>query len=49
MEEREHQKAGDEVQLPAEHVEDLEPDAEEARDVSGGSWWQKVEKEGPDG
>ena len=33
----EHERTEDEVQLPDERVEDLEPDAGEADDVGGGA------------
>ena len=42
MEDRE-QEAQDEVQLPEERVEDLEPGADEAKDVSGGRMIKSVE------
>jgi hypothetical protein len=32
----EHEQAPDEVQLPDERVEDLEPEGDEAEDVAGG-------------
>jgi hypothetical protein len=36
----------DEVQLPEERVEDLEPGEQESVEVAGGStyeWWKKIE------
>ncbi len=48
-EEREQEQQRDEVKLPEERVEDLEPDAEGSDDVKGGQWWQKVEQGGGDG
>jgi hypothetical protein len=36
MTEQPQDQAGDEVQLPDERVEDLEPEGEESADVAGG-------------
>ncbi|MEX2194023.1 MAG: hypothetical protein WD844_01940 [Thermoleophilaceae bacterium] len=33
----------DELKLPAQRVEDLEPDEEESADVKGGAWPKKYE------
>jgi hypothetical protein len=46
MDERKQDDARqDELQLPADRVEDLEPDAEAADEVKGGlyTWWKKTE------
>ena len=41
------ERADDELKLPNDRVDDLEPDEDQSADVTGGrqvyQWWQKVE------